>query len=240
MTTFNTPIWRKAALTAAGLTLTAGAVAGPLTATTAAHAAPATPAAVQADKPGPDPGGKPGTADKAKPAAEKAKGGKELAVHYQPQPNFYYCGPAATRNALTADGHDIAMDDLARQMGTTEAGTNSAADITTALNKITGGGYTTTEIKDPRASDQQKTQLRTDITTALDANRAVVANIAGTATDTDGGVHSYEGGHYIAVHAYRDGGHQVKIADSANPDTAAYWITTDNLADWIATRGYSH
>jgi hypothetical protein len=252
MTTFNTPIWRKAALTAAGLTLTAGAVAGPLTATTAAHAAPATPAAVQADKPGTDPGGKPGADDKAngadakanggkaKGGDAKAKGGKELAVHYQPQPNFYYCGPAATRNALTADGHDIAMDDLARQMGTTEAGTNSAADITTALNKITGGGYTTTEIKDPRASDQQKTQLRADITAALDANRAVVANVAGTATDTTGGVHSYEGGHYIAVHAYRDGGHQVKIADSANPDTAAYWITTDNLADWIATRGYSH
>ncbi|MGW0433462.1 C39 family peptidase, partial [Micromonospora sp. NPDC003197] len=29
------------------------------------------------------------------------------------------------------------------------------------------------------------------------------------------------------------------IADSANPNTATYWMDTDNLADWIATRGYS-
>lgn len=240
MTTFSTPILRKAALTAAGLTITAGAVAGPLASTaTAAHAAPAAPAAAApADKPGNGHGNGHGHGDTGK--ADKGKAGKELNVNYQAQPNFYYCGPAATRNALSADGHDISMDDLARQMGTTEAGTNSANDITAALNKINGGGYTTTEIPAGKATDQQKAQLRADIIDALDHNRAVVANIAGTATDTDGGVHSFEGGHYIAVHAYRDGGQQVKIADSANPDTASYWITTDALADWIATRGYSH
>ncbi|HEX2773483.1 MAG TPA: C39 family peptidase, partial [Micromonosporaceae bacterium] len=128
-----------------------------------------------------------------------------------------------------------------KQMGTTEAGTNSANDITAALNKVTGGeNYHTTEISGRVATDQQKAKLREDIVAALDAGRAVVANIAGTATDIDGGIHSYEGGHYIAVHAYRDGGQQVKIADSANPTTASYWMTTDALADWIATRGYSH
>ncbi|HEX7743908.1 MAG TPA: C39 family peptidase [Micromonosporaceae bacterium] len=244
MTTFITPLIRKAALTAAGLTITAGAVAGPLTTmTTAAHAAP--PAAVQADKPDHGKADKPDNGNGNKGdngnGAEKKAGAKELAVKYEAQPNFYYCGPAATRNALSADGHDISMDDLAKQMGTTEAGTNSANDITAALNKITGGDkYHTTEIRDPRASDAQKAQLRADIIDALDNNRAVVANIAGTATDTDGGLHSFEGGHYIAVHAYRDGGQQVKIADSANPNTASYWITTDALADWIATRGYSH
>ncbi|KAB1942446.1 phytochelatin synthase, partial [Micromonospora sp. ALFpr18c] len=37
----------------------------------------------------------------------------------------------------------------------------------------------------------------------------------------------------------RDGGNTVKIADSANPDTASYWISVEHLADWIATRGYS-
>jgi Peptidase_C39 like family len=238
MTTFITPILRKAALTAAGLTITAGAAAGPLA--TIAHAAPAAPAAaVQADKPDPGTGtGKDNGKDNGKGAEKKAK---ELAVNYQAQPNFYYCGPAATRNALSADGHDISMDDLAKQMGTTEAGTNSANDITAALNKITGDGrYHTTEIRDAKATDAQKQQLRADIIDALDNNRAVVANIAGTATDTDGGVHSFEGGHYIAVHAYRDSGQQVKIADSANPTTASYWITTDALADWTATRGYSH
>jgi hypothetical protein len=275
MTTFLTPILRKAALTAAGLTITAGAVAGPLTMATAAHAAPNTPVVVLADKPdngnadngdhgkgnngktdkgdhGKADNGDHGKADKGDHGKADKGGGKagkkadtnaakELGVNYQPQPNFYYCGPAATRNALTATGHDINMDDLAKQMGTTEAGTNSAIDITAALNKATGGdSYHTTEIRSQRASDQDKTKLRENILAALDAGRAVVANIAGTATDTNGGIHSFEGGHYITVHAYRDGGHQVKIADSANPNTASYWITTNNLADWIATRGYSH
>jgi hypothetical protein len=241
MTTFITPMLRKAAITAAGLTLTTGAIAGPLA--TIAHADPPTaaPAAAQADKPGNGDHGN-GNKDNGKgQGAEKKADAKELNVNYQAQPNFYYCGPAATRNALSADGHDIAMDDLAKQMGTTEDGTNSANDITTALNKITGDGrYHTTELRDPAASDAQKQQLRADIIDALDHNRAVVANIAGTATDTDGGVHSYQGGHYIAVHAYRNGGSEVKIADSANPDISSYWITTDNLANWIATRGYSH
>jgi Peptidase_C39 like family len=265
MTTFITPIWRKAALTAAGLTLTAGAVAGPLALATPAHAAPATPAGIlQADKPdkgngdngngdngkrdngnGDKSNGDNGNGDKSNADTSANKRdqntAKELGVNYQAQPNFYYCGPAAARNALSADGHDISMDDLAQQMGTTEAGTNSAHDITAALNKVTGDGrYHTTEISGNKASKQQKTELRADITDALDHNRAVVANIAGTATDTDGGVHRFPGGHYITVHAYRDGGQQVKIADSADPDTASYWIDTGNLADWIATRGYSH
>ncbi|MEU3455900.1 C39 family peptidase, partial [Micromonospora sp. NPDC006766] len=69
--------------------------------------------------------------------------------------------------------------------------------------------------------------------------RAVVANIAGTATDTDGTTHSFEGGHYISVVGYRDGGNTVTIADSANPNMASYQISVDNLANWIATRGYS-
>lgn len=225
MTTFITPILRKTALGTAGLALCAGAVTAPLA--TAAHAAPPAQAAVSAAHAG------------------KAKGDqgetKELAVDYRPQPNFYYCGPAAVRNALTADGHAIDMDEVARQMGTTEAGTDSAHDITAALNKATGGKeYQTTEISGRKASGEQKAKLREHVRGAIDAGRAVVANVAGTATDTDGGVHSYEGGHYIAVHAYRDGGQQVRIADSANPDTASYWIDTDELAGWIATRGYSH
>ncbi|KAB1902178.1 phytochelatin synthase, partial [Micromonospora sp. AMSO31t] len=42
-----------------------------------------------------------------------------------------------------------------------------------------------------------------------------------------------------SVVGYQNNGHTVTIADSANPNTASYRITVDNLADWIATRGYS-
>jgi Peptidase_C39 like family len=171
---------------------------------------------------------------------EKAQA-NELRVKYQAQPNYYWCGPAAARNALSATGHDISMASLARTMGTTEAGTNSANDITAALNKVTGSPkYRTTELAKPTITADQANALKRDIVTTIDDRRAVVANVAGTATDTDGAEHSYEGGHYIAVHGYRDNGRQVEIADSADPNTAHYWIDTTDLADWIATRGYSH
>jgi hypothetical protein len=183
------------------------------------------------------------TADAAKTPAgtpEKPKA-NELPVKYQAQPNYYWCGPAAARNALSAIGHDVNMAILARTMGTTEAGTNSANDITAALNKVTGGSkYRTTELASPKVTAEQADTLKRDIVAAIDDRRAVVANVAGTATDTDGATHSYQGGHYIAVHGYRDNGRQVEIADSADPDTAHYWIDAADLADWIATRGYSH
>jgi hypothetical protein len=180
----------------------------------------------------------------AEPAAARSShraASKELRVKYQAQPNYYWCGPAATRNALTATGHNVTMAKLAHTMGTTEAGTNSAHDITAALNKVTGGHkYHTTELAQPAVSPKQANALQRDIVTTIDDHRAVVANVAGTATDTKGKSHSYEGGHYIAVHGYRDHGRQVEIADSANPKTAHYWIDTTDLADWMATRGYSH
>jgi hypothetical protein len=216
----RTNLIRKTALTAAGLALTGGAIAGPVT---AAYAAPAD---------------KPTTMSVAQDRDSKNE--RELDVRYEAQPNFYYCGPAATRNALSVQGKDISVDAMAKQMGTTEAGTDSINDITPVLNKETGkNAYHSVEIRDPKADDKQTDTLRTDIVKAVNSGRAVVANIAGTATDTDGGVHSFEGGHYISAVGYRDNGETVKIADSADPTQASYWITTEALADWIATRGYA-
>ncbi|MEV5690359.1 C39 family peptidase [Micromonospora globbae] len=215
----RTDLIRKTALTAATIAATGGGIAGPAI---AAHAA----------------------APEGKPAAQvqnrKDHGQRELNVRYEAQPNFYYCGPAATRNALSVQGKDINVDAMAKEMGTTEAGTNSINDITPVLNKETGKNvYRSVEISTKQADDKQTDKLRTDIVDTVDDGRAVVANIAGTAVDTDGNTHSFEGGHYISVIGYRDGGHEVKIADSADPATASYWMSVDNLADWIATRGYS-
>ncbi|WP_030492141.1 C39 family peptidase [Micromonospora chokoriensis] len=171
----RTDLIRKTALTAAGLAFTGGAIAGPVTmAYAASDAKPAS--QTQTDR--------------------KNHSERELGVRYEAQPNFYYCGPAATRNALSVQGKNI---NVAKQTDT----------------------------------------LRTDIVRTVDDGRAVVANIAGTTTDTDGTVHSFEGGHYISVVGYRDNGNTVKIADSADPNMASYWISVEHLADWIATRGYS-
>jgi hypothetical protein len=214
----RTDILRKTALTAAGLAFTGGAIAGPVA---TAYAAPTQ--------------GKPATVGQDRKNSER-----ELGVRYEAQPNFYYCGPAAARNALSVQGKDIDVDGMAKRMGTTEAGTNSINDITPVLNKETGkDAYQSVEIREAKADDKQTDKLRDDIVTAIDEGHAVVANIAGTATDTDGGVHSFEGGHYISVVGYRDNGKTVTIADSADPNQASYRMSVDNLADWIATRGYT-
>ncbi|TWH65503.1 C39 family peptidase [Micromonospora olivasterospora] len=217
----RTDLIRKTALTVAGIAATAGGIAGPAI---AAHAAPAH---------------KPTQATHTQ-ADRKPAGERELDVRYQAQPNFYYCGPAATRNALSVQGKNIDVDAMAKEMGTTENGTNSINDITPVLNKETGGNvYKSVEIRDTKATDTQTDTLRADIVRTIDNGKAVVANIAGTTTDTDGTTHSFEGGHYISIVGYHDNGHTVTIADSANPDQASYHLTVDNLADWIATRGYS-
>ena len=215
-----TTLLRKTVLTAAGVVATAGGIAGP---SIAAQATPAERAAAQV------------TTDR------KGHGERELDVRYEAQPNFYFCGPAAARNALSVQGKNIDVHAMAEEMGTTEAGTNSINDITPVLNKETGKDvYKSTEIPVDKARDRDKVdKLRTDVVKTVDDGRAVVANIASTATDTDGNAHSFEGGHYISVVGYRDGGKVVTIADSANPNQASYRMDVDELARWIASRGYS-
>ncbi|MEV5633235.1 C39 family peptidase [Micromonospora tulbaghiae] len=213
-----TTLLRKTALTVAGIAATAGGIAGPAI---AAQATPAERAAAQVV------------------TNDRKHGERELGVRYEAQPNFYFCGPAAARNALSVQGKNIDVHAIAEEMGTTEAGTNSINDITPVLNKETGKDvYKSTEIPVDKAGDKVE-KLRADVVRTVDDGRAVVANIAGTATDTDGNTHSFEGGHYISVVGYRDGGKVVTIADSANPDQASYRMDVDALAHWIASRGYS-
>lgn len=210
---------RRAALSIAGLAIAGGTIAGPAT---AAHAAPANQ---------PNPAVQ--TQDKQQP--------KEVRHDYQRQPNFYFCGPAATRIAVTAQGHTLSQDELAGKLGTTEAGTNSAEDTTRVLNAIAGKDvYQTRSIPGPKPSAGEIDRLTGDVTTAIDNGRVVVANIKGTATDLDGTSHAYEGGHYLTAVGYRDDGKTVKIADPAETrGDGSYWMPTSDLAMWIAERGYS-
>ncbi|WP_320069900.1 C39 family peptidase, partial [Micromonospora sp. RTGN7] len=103
------------------------------------------------------------------------------------------------------------VDAMAKEMRTTENGTDSINDITPILNKETGktNAYRNVEIKTAKADDKQTNTLRTDIVHTIDQGRAIVANIAGTSTDTNGTTHAYEGGHYISVVGYTDNGNTV-------------------------------
>ncbi|MER7167235.1 C39 family peptidase [Micromonospora sp. NPDC000207] len=216
----RTTLFRKTALTAAGLAFAGGAIAGPVTAMAAPAHNGTTTAVVQAER---------------RPHSER-----ELDVRYEAQPNFYFCGPAAARNALSVQGKNIDVHAMAEEMGTTENGTDSINDITPVLNKQTGRDvYRSVETPD-KPDRKQTERLRADIVGTVDDGRAVVANVAGTATDTDGVTHAFEGGHYISVIGYRDGGDVVTIADSADPAHATYRMSVTELAEWIATRGYAH
>ncbi|MER7445103.1 phytochelatin synthase, partial [Micromonospora avicenniae] len=75
----RTDLIRKTVLTAAGIAAAGGGIAGPAI---AANAAPAE------------------TKPTTQVQTRKDHSERELNVRYQAQPNFFYCGPAATRNAL--------------------------------------------------------------------------------------------------------------------------------------------
>jgi hypothetical protein len=177
-------------------------------------------------------------------SATPAPPSKVLNYQFQLQPNYYYCGPAATRIALTATGHTVSQDEAAKLLGTTTSGTNSALDTTRALNSVLGHGrtvYQTREIPAYPATPAQADQLQADVLKTINDGRVIVANIAGHLTDTAGAFHSYEGGHFLTIVGYKDGGRTVKIADNANPSgDGTYWVPTVNMANWIAQRGYSY
>ncbi len=176
----------------------------------------------------------------SKKAAPKPPKKKVLDYAHQAQINGYYCGPAAVRNALSAFGVERDQDTLAAQLRTTYAGTNSAEDTTRVLNAVAKGDpYQTRWIRGGSATPAQMDQLQADVVAAVADGRGIVVNVAGSATDTNGRWHSFPGGHYVAVVGYEDEGRLVKIADSADASYPSYWMTTIDLANWAATRGYS-
>jgi hypothetical protein len=203
----------------------------------------ATPAAALASPPAAAPadGAVPAAAAPAPAAAAPAPAAAKALPHEALlQPNGYYCGPTATRIAMTAHGVDEDWNDIAHELGTTEDGTASANDVTRVLNAHLGANrYHTTEIG-TKANAQQVEDLRRDVVQAAAIGDPVVANIAGTVVDNAGDAHSYAGGHYLTVTGYADQGRQVTITDPADRvGSSEYQIGVGQLADWISSRGYS-
>jgi hypothetical protein len=174
-------------------------------------------------------------------AAEVPPPAKELPADFQLQENGYYCGPAATRVALSAQGKTYTQDEVAQKLGTTPNGTDSINQVTSALNAELGPDrYHSVTIAAAKADDTQIAQLKTDVVTAVNTGKPLVTNVAGVITDDDGQTHSYKGGHYLPIVGYANNGDTVKIADSWDKDGNPYYtLSTDKMANWIATRGYT-
>ncbi|MGI5237668.1 C39 family peptidase [Dactylosporangium sp. CA-139066] len=166
---------------------------------------------------------------------------KDISYQFAWQENYYFCGPAATRIALTARGLFPSQSEVAQRLGTTESGTNSSEDTARALNAFTGTNfYEAHFIRGSTATPADVDELRSSVVSAISQGYAVVANIAGSTVDDAGHGHSYDGGHYLTIVGYRDGGATVKIADPADAQgVGSYTLPVTKMADWIAQRGYA-
>jgi Peptidase_C39 like family len=165
---------------------------------------------------------------------------KILKYDFQSQPNYYYCGPAATRIVLSTQGKTRSQDEVARLLHTTTGGTDSAEDATRALNSVVGDNVYQTRPMGGDATPQKMDQLQADVVRAISNDRGVVANVVGSVTDQAGNWHGYGGGHYVAIVGYRDEGRAVKIADPATFNSDGYWVGTIAMARWMVNRGYSY
>jgi hypothetical protein len=233
---------RPVVLTLAALALT-GAVGGSVAAALAEPPASTLDAAAVSGTPSanarPDPSVQ---TDTATDGGQQTTAPAQAAVDhaFELQPNYYYCGPAATRVALSAHGKVFSEDQLAAMLDTTTAGTPSAFDITRVLNMQLGEGhYRTVELARRQVTPKQTAQLQSDVVTSLSHGDTLVANVMGDGTDTSGHRRSYPVGHYLNVVGYVDQGAVAQIADSADPQASHYEIAVAELAQWIGSRGYS-
>jgi hypothetical protein len=165
---------------------------------------------------------------------------KVLNHDYQVQQTGYWCGPAATRVALSARIAPPSQQQLANQLPTTTNGTDWIGQVTRTLNDRLGAPfYATTEL--PSYPNQaQKDRLWNDIVLGIDASFPLVTNIVAPANNHPPGYPNYTIYHYFAVVGYNPHNREVYIADSANfGGNQHYWLTLDKLATLIVPKGYS-
>jgi hypothetical protein len=172
-----------------------------------------------------------------------------LNIVWQGQQTGYWCGPGATRIALSAKmsaSNLPSQTQLASYMGTTTNGTDHIGLVRDALNHyLKASWYKTHTITDPPTT-AQRTQLKKDLLKNIDAGYAMVGNVISGWRPP-----GYPAGtiyHYIAIVGYDENGDKVKIADPAGAGAAGskwanvpktYWISTWNLGTWIGGKGYA-
>ncbi|KNX37018.1 C39 family peptidase [Luteipulveratus halotolerans] len=161
---------------------------------------------------------------------------------YQVQETGYWCGPAATRIALSCRGVYQSQASLASQLGTTTNGTDYIGQVTGVLaNHV--GWYETKNMPNDPPTQAQKDLLWNDISYNIDRGYALVANIVAPPGNQPPGYPSNQTiYHYFTIIGYnRDPAwRQAYIADPANfGGNNHYWLWFDQLASLIPPKGYS-
>jgi len=172
-------------------------------------------------------------------APVSTRGQHVLNVDYQVQETGYWCGPAATRIALSARGVNVSQADMAAQLGTTTNGTDWIGQVTGVLSNHVGW-YETKEMPNDPPTQAQRDLLWNDIVLDINNGYAIVANIVAPASNHPPGYPDYTIYHYFTVIGYDDSNMTVYIADPASfQGNQLYWLTFDQLATLIPPKGYS-
>ncbi|HLR85173.1 MAG TPA: C39 family peptidase [Nocardioidaceae bacterium] len=159
---------------------------------------------------------------------------------HQWQETGYWCGPAATRVALTAVGQYPSQADLAAELPTDEQGTDHISQVTDVLNARGAGDYVTTEMPNDPPTAEQEAKLWDDVVRSVDAGRGLVANIVAPPSNHPPGYPSDQTiYHYFTVVGYNAETSQVYIADSAGFSQGTYWLDFHKFATLIPPKGYS-
>ncbi|WP_433159992.1 C39 family peptidase [Kribbella sp. CA-247076] len=166
---------------------------------------------------------------------------KTLNIDFQYQQTGYWCGPAATRIALSARISPPSQQQLANELPTDENGTDWIGQVTRVLNNHLGTGwYETKEMPNDPPTQAQRDLLWRDVVLDIDNNYPIVANIVAPANNHPPGYPNYTIWHYFTVIGYDTSDMTVLIADPAGfAPTATYWLTFNQLATLIPPKGYS-
>ncbi|HEY7591575.1 MAG TPA: C39 family peptidase [Actinophytocola sp.] len=163
-----------------------------------------------------------------------------LQVDYQVQQTGYWCGPAATRIALSARGVYRSQSALAAELGTDTGGTDWIGQVTGVLSNYVGW-YETKEMPNDPPTQAQRDLLWNDIVLDIDNGYAIVANIVAPPGNQPPGYPPDQTiYHYFTVIGYNDVDRTVLIADPASfSGNQIYWLTFNQLATLIPPKGYS-
>ena len=165
---------------------------------------------------------------------------KVLDHDYQAQSTGYWCGPAASRIALSTRFAPPSQQTLANQLGTTTNGTDYIGQVTGVLNRHVGERYATVNMPNDPPTPDQRERLWRDVVLSIDAGHGMVANIVAPANNHPPGYPNYTIYHYIALIGYNPQTREVYVGDSANfSGNHHYWLSLNQLSTLIPPKGYS-
>ena len=164
-----------------------------------------------------------------------------VGVAYEVQSTSYWCGPTATKIALSARMAPPSQSSLAAQLPTTTNGTDWIGQVTRVLDtNLHAGWYVTREMPSDPPSAAQRDLLWRDLVRAVDDGFPLVANIVAPASNHPPGYPSSTIYHYLSIIGYNRDTRQAYIADPASfGGNQKYWIPFDQLATLIPPKGYT-